>query len=216
MSLGWPAGFVRVAVGVVLAGHAPSVAAWKTYAAPRPEFTPGAKTRAVVPSLDSATFSANKSPEAPPGFVSCAVGVAVVAHEASPELWYTSAKPVLELADDAPRIATVPSPEIASALPRASCTPLPEAVRTAAGVAVVPHEFSADAWKTYAPPPPVFPSSLTSAVVPSCEIATANPAPLSFWFCCEFVRMATGVEVDDHELSLAAWKMYAPPASVLV
>jgi phosphohistidine phosphatase SixA len=46
---------VNVATGVVLVAHEPSVETWKMKAAPSPELALMAPTRAVVPSLESAT-----------------------------------------------------------------------------------------------------------------------------------------------------------------
>src|SRR5580765_1390932 len=142
--------------------------------------------------------SPNWSFAAAPALVKVAVGVEVDVQAASPELWNTSTAPFCELAPKAPRSATVPSPESATAAPRESFTPLLALDRIAVGVELVAQASSADTWKRYAPPPLGFPLSLTSAVVPSPEIATAEPARPSLSLCPALLKTAVGVEVEAH------------------
>src|ERR1035437_5423919 len=89
--LSWstPAELVRVAVGVEEVAQDPSPETWNSSAAPVYEpdpSVPGAPTRAVVPSADSATETPKKSPEASPELLRVPVGVAMLPlQDPSPE-----------------------------------------------------------------------------------------------------------------------------------
>ena len=67
----------------------------------------------------------------------------------------------------------------------------------------------------YAPPPLELSGSLRSAVFPSPETATEKPTPLSSELSLALLNVATGVVLEAHRSSLAAWKTYAPPAPPL-